>query len=255
MHTFAPPVGELYMQSGYLPYPEVLMLDPLWPTSVLKQDYTTSPNPSGATIKYSLPIEPSIDGPFQSHNYNQTLTPPLDITIQPPTETPTTTLRTTLLHSLHSLTTPPQIPTQDSIETLRSSLILRCYFHISQGLSNYPLDQIPLLPPFLPDKPSTTTPTLGALNSWTPLPVITGGYQDPLLLLLSPNGPEKGVSYISPLGGLLANLDAFVHVCPGERCERRYYCLYDNCVYNMAPVAVCERTFKAHLWEYHGVVW
>lgn len=178
-----------------------------------------------------------------------------------PVETPTDTLRTTLLQALRRVTNPrTQFPylSIDPTETLRSALILRCYFHISQGLSDHTLEEISLLPPFLPDKASVNSNlALESWSSWIPLPRVSPSFCDPFTLLLSGILDQRMYfSYLSPaVDDTGRELDAFIHEYYGahEGCEKGYYCLYDNCVYNMGPVAVCREGFKRHLRGYHGV--
>ncbi|KAF3189137.1 hypothetical protein TWF788_011258 [Orbilia oligospora] len=189
----------------------------------------------------------------------------LKYSIEIPVETPTDTLRSILLQTLRRITNPQAISFPvNPAETLRSALILRCYFHISQGLSNYPLEEISLMPPFLPDKVSVnSTSALESWNSWSPLPQVSPSLCDPLLLLLF---PVSGIldlwqcySYLTPvIDDTDKKLDAFIYEAhaydpPYNGCSKRYYCLYDNCVYNMGPVSVSEEGFGKHLESYHGV--
>ncbi|KAK6530665.1 hypothetical protein TWF281_007504 [Arthrobotrys megalospora] len=192
------------------------------------------------------------------------ITSPTEIPTETPLETPTDTLRGTLLRTLHQITKPCfPYSAMEHTETLRSALILRCCFHISQGLANQPLDEISLLPPFLPDKAVNSRSALESWNSWVPLPRTTPAFCDPFLLLLSSgSGVLDQRLYISFLSTAFDDsgndLDAFIHevyahhgVYDGN--GKRYYCLYDNCVYNMMPVAVSHEGFEKHLKGYHGI--
>ncbi|KAF3271459.1 hypothetical protein TWF128_000053 [Orbilia oligospora] len=191
----------------------------------------------------------------------------LKFSIEIPIETPTETLRSTLLQTLRRITNPQAISFSiNLVETLRSALILRCYFHISQGLSNYPLDEISLMPPFLPDKASVnSTSALESWNSWIPLPQVSPSLCDPFLLLLLPVSdiPDLGQCclYLTPvIDDTGKELEVFIHEvhaygAPYNNCSKRYYCLYDNCVYNMGPISVSEEGFEKHLQSYHGIEW
>ncbi|KAK6337592.1 hypothetical protein TWF730_002987 [Orbilia blumenaviensis] len=193
-------------------------------------------------------------------------TKPFDMALYESTETPTDTLRATLLRTLHQITNPrlPYQPIEPtSHESLRSALIIRCCFHISQGLADQPLDEISLLPPFLPDKTLGPYSALESWNSWVPLPQASPGFCDPFLLLLSPGWGILDLRIYSShlslgVDDIGNELDAFTHEVYARHgsqdgCGKRYYCLYDNCLYNMRPVAVSREEFGKHLKTYHGV--
>ncbi|KAK6514829.1 hypothetical protein TWF506_007191 [Arthrobotrys conoides] len=228
------------------------------PSHVSGSQWDTSPSdtssPTGSVSHISLHEQITIE-----------YTSILKISTQPPIETPTDTLRTALLQILRQITSPQPVSiTVNLTETLRSALILRCYFHISQGLADYPLEEISTLPPFPPDETSVnSTSALESWGSWTPVPQVSPSFCDPFLLLLSPAtgmlDPKRYCSYLAPvIDDTGKALDAFVHEVYAhgrlyDDCGKRYYCLYDNCVYNMGPVAVSKEGFEKHLGCYHGI--